>query len=75
MLKVKNIYNPNEALLVQDESGLEEKYVRGCFVVDFPGTRVESDTIFILSSSPSPTKLQMLISKKILDVTACVDKE
>ena len=56
-------------------SGLEEKYVRGCFVVDFPETRVESDTIFILSSSPSPTKLQMLISKKILDVTACVDKE
>ena len=49
--------------------------MRGCFVVDFPGPRVESDTIFILSPSPSPTKLQMLISKKILDVTACVDKE
>lgn len=51
--------------------------MRGCFVVDFPGPRVESDTIFILSSSPSPTKLQMLISKKIFgrDCMCGVDKE
>lgn len=51
--------------------------MRGCFVVDFPGPRVESDTIFILSSSPSPTKLQMLISKKNFgrDCMCGVDKE